>query len=88
MRTRTNLHIPGASVRIGDLVEDELTGFEGILTCHSRHLTGCDTAWVTSQTETHDGHAIERVFDIMRLVILKRNPLKIKGFPEDVEPAG
>ncbi len=90
MRTRTKLHISGVGFKIGDLVKDELTGFEGIVTCHSRHITGCDTVWLTSQTaknpEAKD--PMERNFDVNRIKLIESNPLNIQGFPEDVEPAG
>ncbi len=88
MRTNTKLHIPGATVNMGDLAKDEVTGFEGLVTAHVRQLTGCDTIWLTSQTEVHDGKAVERCCDVMCLELLESNPLGIQGFPEQAEPAG
>jgi hypothetical protein len=88
MRTRTKLHIPGAAFRLGDLVKDELTGFEGIATTHQRHLTGCDGVWITSQTVVHEGKSVERCFDVLRVQLVESNPLKIEGFPDDVPAAG
>ncbi|MEE9393730.1 MAG: hypothetical protein V3W41_14600 [Planctomycetota bacterium] len=88
MYTRTKLHIPGSELQIGDLAKDEITGFEGIVTTHSRHLTGCDTIWLASQTEVHDGRSVDRCFDILRLELVQSNPMDVKGFPENVEPAG
>jgi hypothetical protein len=73
---------------MGDLAKDEVTGFEGLVTAHIRHLTGCDTVWLTSQTETHEGKAIERHFDVTQLKLMATNPLKIQGFPKQVESAG
>ena len=88
MRTRTKLHIPGSPVNMGDLAKDELSGFEGIVVTHLRHLTGCDTIWLSSQTETHEGKPVERHFDVLRLELLESNPMNIKGFPEQAEPTG
>ncbi len=88
MYTRTKLHIPGSELQIGDLAKDSITGFEGIVTTHSRHLTGCDTLWLTSRTETHDGQGVARAFDILSLELVDSNPMDVKGFPENVEPAG
>ena len=88
MRTHTKLHIPGSPVNIGDLARDEITGFEGLVTAHIRHLTGCDTAWLTSRTETKDGKAVDQCFDVLRLELVETNPVDIKGFPDQAEPAG
>lgn len=32
---------------LGDRVRDKITGFEGIVTTHATHLTGCDRLWVS-----------------------------------------
>ena len=88
MRTKTKLHIPGSPVNMGDLAKDEVTGFKGLVTAHVRHLTGCDTVWLTSQTETKDGNAVEQCYDVLRLELLESNPMEIKGFPKQAEPAG
>lgn len=90
MRTRTKLHISGAPFNIGDLVKCELTGFTGIVTTHSRHLTGCDTVWVTHRTKTkHEAdEPVQLHFDVLELELIASNPMKVEGFPEHVEPAG
>lgn len=31
---------------LGDRVIDKVSGFEGIVTAHSRHIAGCDRLWV------------------------------------------
>ena len=31
---------------LGDRVRDKISGFEGIITSHAQHLTGCDRFWV------------------------------------------
>ncbi len=88
MRTRTKLHIPGSDIKIGDRVRDAISKFEGIVTTHSRHLTGCDTLWLTSETETHEGKSVQRCFDVMQLELVEENPLGVQGFPQDVPSAG
>ncbi len=90
MRTRTKLHIPGFDVRIGDLVKDELSGFVGIVSCHTRNLTGCDTSWVISRDkfkkDSTDPEA--HCFDLMGLVLVERNPMNVNGFPDEVPASG
>lgn len=90
MVTRTKLHIPGVTVDIGDLVKDEITGFQGILVSHIRHLTGCDTGWVISrlQRKKDSEEPQQRHFDLLELVVVERNPMKVVGFPDDVPAAG
>lgn len=85
--TRTDFRIPNSAIMIGDLCKDALTGFEGVLTCHIRHLTGCDTVWLTSRTEVSEGKAVERHFDIGRLVLVEANPLGLKRTPGVEVPA-
>ena len=85
--TRTDFRIPNTTLMIGDHVRDELTGFAGILTTHQRHLTGCDTAWVTSKTEVHEGQSVARSFDIGRLTLVEANPLGLERTPKSEVPA-
>ena len=90
MRTRSKLHIPGTDIKLGDLVKDELSNYVGIVTCHARHLTGCDTLGVTSRDKVQKDTLTpeERWFDVMRLVLVEENPMGVTGFPENAEPAG
>ncbi len=88
MRTHNKLHIPGVGFRLGDRVKDAISGFKGLVTSHSRHLTGCDTVWLTSETETCNGQPVERCFDVLSIELVDSNPLDIQSFPENVEPAG
>lgn len=88
MNTKTKLRIPGFDVSIGDLVEDELTGFRGILTTHIRHLTGCDTAWVLSDDNKWKKDDRERHYDLPRLTLIEKNPKGIIETPTEVPPAG
>lgn len=88
IRTKTKLNIPGASFNIGDRAKCGITGFKGIVTGHSRHLTGCDTVWIKSETEIHEGRAVERGFDVLLVELVDSNPLGIVGMPDEVPSAG
>lgn len=88
MRTRTKLHIPGAEFKIADLVEDEISGFRGIVITHTRHLTGCDGMWVKSRDLLHEGKPVERYFDVHQLKLIESNPMGVEGFPDDVPASG
>lgn len=85
--TRTNFRIPNSTLMIGDLCRDEITGFVGILTTHCRHLTGCDTCWLTSRTETHEAKPVQLHFDIGSLTLVEANPLGLRRVPSDDVPA-
>ncbi len=73
---------------MGDLAREVVTGFKGIVTAHTRHLTGCDTVWLTSQTEVENGVAVERCFDVLRVECVETNPLDVTGFPDDEAASG
>lgn len=88
MRTKTNLHIPGIDVKLGDLARDVITGFEGIATTHSRHLTGCDTVWLTGKPRGDEQNSPQRSIDVMALEIVESNPMGIQALPKDVPAAG
>jgi hypothetical protein len=43
---------------LGDRVRHRVTGFEGIVTSHATHLTGCDRLWIEPRVGA-DGKTIE-----------------------------
>ncbi len=89
MRTKTDLHIPGTKVRMGDLARNIVTGFEGIVTCHQRHLTGCDTVWLTGKAGSGEhGKAAESSCDVLAVELIEENPRNIQAMPKDVPAAG
>lgn len=90
MRTLNRLAIPGVAFNLGDSVRDELTGFEGMVYTHLRHITGCDTVWVRSATEKKnaEGKLLEECFDVIRLELVTVNPKNIQSMPAHVEPVG
>jgi hypothetical protein len=87
VQTNINLSIPGTNVRLGDKARDPVTGFEGIVTCHQRHLTGCDSVWLTGPIGD-DGKKREAFVDVLRLELVKANPLKATPLPKLVPPSG
>lgn len=65
-------------IELGDLVKDEITGFEGIVTGQHKWLHGC-TRFSVQPRELKDGKAIEPAgFDEPQLILLKkRSELKV-----------
>lgn len=55
---------------LGDQVRDKITGFEGIVTTHAQHLTGCDRLWVSPRVgddgKTRDGMWVD--IDMLEIV--------------------
>ncbi len=89
MRTKTDLHIPGTKVRMGDQARDTITGFEGLVTTHSRHITGCDTVWLTGLAKDGDkGTPTQSSCDVLALELVEENPRCIESMPKDVPAAG
>lgn len=73
-------------MKLGDLAKDKLTGFEGVVTTVQRHLTGCNTMWLTSRTlTTPEGKAIERAFDVLRLELIESQVVSIPRLPESAD---
>ena len=59
--------------KLGDMVEDSITGFRGRLTAVTSFLTGCDRATVTALSKNGDA-PITDYFDVPRLVVAKDAP--------------
>ena len=87
MRTNIDLSIPGTNVRLGDRARDPISGFEGIVTTCSRHLTGCNTIWLTGK-RGEDGKHRECCVDVLRVELVESNPLEGTPIPSDVPPSG
>lgn len=55
---------------LGDRVRDKISGFEGVITTHAKHLTGCDRMWVAPKVD-RDGKMIDGMWvDIDMLQII------------------
>jgi hypothetical protein len=56
---------------LGDLVRDRVTHFEGIVTSHAQHLTGCDRLWVEPKVDAEGRIREGRWVDIDMLEIIQ-----------------
>lgn len=58
-------------IRLGDVVKDSISGFQGVVTSWTDWLNGCTRLGVTPE-ETKDGKPVEtHSFDIEQLVLVK-----------------
>ncbi len=55
---------------LGDKVQHKVTGFEGIVTPHAKHLTGCDRLWVEPRVgddgKARDGQWVD--IDLLKII--------------------
>jgi hypothetical protein len=65
------------TIKLGDRVKDRMTGFEGIVVCHSQWITGC--ARLTVQpTDLHDGKRRDtECFDEPQLMVVEKGAFKL-----------
>lgn len=65
-------------VQLGDKVKDKVTGVTGIVMTLSKHLTGCDTAWIQPGIITPEGKLSDCLcFDVSRLDIVEPRAITI-----------
>ena len=70
-------------VELGSLVKDVITGYEGIVTAYTVHLTGCDVAAVKSRELDKDGKAKDPLWiDVTRVEVLQPPPSEIVALME------
>ena len=66
-------------IKLGDLVKDSITGFEGVVICVAEWLHGCRRMTVQPKA-LKDGRPIESAsFDEPQLVLLNQAPPKRKA---------
>jgi hypothetical protein len=58
---------------LGSKVRDKVTHFEGMLTGHAKHLTGCDTVCITPTIDSEGRLRDNQWFDIDRVEILEED---------------
>ena len=83
-------------VALGSHAKDVLTGFEGIVTSYTVHITGCDTVGLKSRELDKDGKQRDAEwFDVTRIEVLAAPPVEIqkvidesKGKTENVRKGG
>ena len=65
-------------IQLGSLVQDKVTGFEGVTTGHAKYLTGCDQYLVSHKVDKQTGKKIDgQWFDVNRLDVIKENSIKL-----------
>ena len=52
---------------LGKRAKDRITGFEGVVTGHAKHLTGCDTVCITPTIDSDGRLRQAEWFDIDRV---------------------
>ena len=88
MRSNVNLSIPGTHARLGDLVKDAITGFTGVISSHTRHLTGCDRVTIDGQVQGEEQKFTTHYCDVLSVEVIEVNYVKATPLPVDVAPAG
>lgn len=79
--------------RLGSPVKDKITGFEGIVRCQARYLTGCNQYGVQSKKLTKEGNPSGWIyFDEDQLEAAKGKNISYKkknpGGPQEFTPPG
>lgn len=65
------------TISLGSKVRDRVTGFEGIATTRSSHISGCDTYWVTPGLTKEGKPGDSQAFDVNRLDVLKTGAIEL-----------
>lgn len=78
-------------IRLGDLVQDKITGFKGIVIAKTEWLNQCTRVFVQPQELNKDGEPIKpREFDLPDLTLLEEDPLEYErregGKPDNGGP--
>lgn len=87
MKTNANLAIPNSTLRLGDRCSDPVTGFVGILTCHSAYLTGCQRVTLCGPL-TSEGQTQSLYADLHAIELVKADAINAEPMRADVPPAG
>ncbi len=88
MRTNPNRSIPGSDVRLGDRGRDQVTGFTGVVTTYSRHLSGCDDVWLQGASTGDEQKARGVWCHVQRLELVDADAVECDPLPPDVPAAG
>ena len=81
-------------IKLGMKVKDKITGFTGIVVSYSKHMNGCDRAWIQPPVDK-DGKNIDGAwFDVVTLEVIneklcqktpKETSYKPGGFPSKIK---
>lgn len=66
---------------LGDKVKERITGFEGVVVCQSRYLTGCNRYAVQSQ-ELRDGKPADWVYFDEDMLVINGQNINIRPYPK------
>ena len=88
MKSNVNLSIPGTNARLGDKVRDCVTGFEGIVSSYTRHLTGCDTVYLEGTARGDEQKTPGRYVDVMCIEVVEPNAVGATPIPKETPAAG
>lgn len=66
-------------VKLGDEAKCKITGFKGIVTAHSKCLTGCDRVTIRASMQKDGKMGEEYWFDIDAVEVVKREKVKISS---------
>lgn len=65
----------GNKIQLGDVAQDAITGFQGVVTGHCRYITGCDQFLIQPQIKPEAGDSSKfpeaRWFDENRLRVVE-----------------
>lgn len=68
------------NIELGDRVEDEITGFQGIVVARLDYLNGCLRFMVQAENLDKDGKpGTDAVFDVEQLKVIKQGVHKVKA---------
>lgn len=74
-------------IDLGDKVKDQITGFEGVVTGHTRYITGCDAFCLQPQGLDKDGKIHDaKWIDENRLVMVEAKAVVLDPVPVVVTP--
>lgn len=74
------------SIQIGDLAEDTITKYRGVVVAFTKHITGCDRFTLQSQ-EIKDGKIPDAYnFDCSTCVLIEKAVVKVPDTVKNVAP--
>lgn len=77
------------AIKLGQKVQDKITGFEGVVTGRAEFLTGCTQCVVVPPVDKKGAHREAVWFDEQRLVVISREIVVLDNGPTpgcDVRP--
>ena len=66
------------NIKLGQKVQDAVTGFQGIVTGHVEYLTGCNQSLVQPAVKPEGDFVESRWFDDDRLSVIVAKPISLR----------